>query len=70
MNTRLSKVSATALLVVVLSLGVSPSSFAASRDAGDFGDFGVRDRIVRFIHDIQHFFRPSTSSSDLSVPKP
>ena len=53
MNIRLSKVSAAALLIVALSLNIAPSAYAADRDGGD--GFGVRDRIVRFIHDFGRF---------------
>ena len=68
MKTRLSKVSAAALLAVVLSLNVAPSAYAARRgDSTDPG--GVRDRIVQFIRDIRHFFQGSTNT-DLTIPKP
>ena len=66
MNTRVSKASATALLVVALSLNIAPSAYAAERGDDGFGRVG--DRIVRFIRDIRNFFAPHTSE-DLTVPK-
>jgi hypothetical protein len=67
MNTRLSKTPAFALLALVLALNVAPSAYAASRDGDE--PFGVRDRIVRFIHDVQNFFHPHTSSDQLTPPR-
>jgi hypothetical protein len=68
MKIRVPKVSAAALLVIILSLSAAPSSYASRRDDSGPGD--VRDRIVQFIRHIGHFFLPSGNSSDLSVPKP
>ena len=56
MNTRVSKASATALLVIMLAVGISPSAYAATR--GDDPSGSVGDRIVRFVRDIRHFFNP------------
>jgi len=67
MNSRLSKVSAAALLAIVLSLNIAPSAYAGRRDDTEPG--GVRDRIVRFIRDIKHFFVP-TNNEQLVGPKP
>ena len=67
MRTRVSKVSAAALLAIVLSLNVVPSAYAARRD--DSGT-SVGDTIVRFIRDIRHFFMAHTSTDNLSQPKP
>jgi hypothetical protein len=53
MNIRLSKVSAAALLAIVLSLNIAPAAYAARRNDNEFGS--VRDRIVRFIRDIRGF---------------
>lgn len=66
MKTRLSKTPAFALLALVLALNFTPSAYAASRDGDE--PFGVRDRIVRFIHDIQNFFKPHTSQDAIVPP--
>ena len=58
MNTRVSKASATAVLVIMLAVGISPSASAAPRGDDPFGSVG--DRIVRFIRDIRHFFNAHT----------
>jgi len=67
MNTRVSKASATALLVIMLAVGIGPSAYAAPR-GGDDPSGSVGDRIVRFIRDIRHFFTPHTNEC-LETPK-
>ncbi len=63
-----SMVSAAALLAIVLSLSVAPNSYASRRDdSGPGGD--VRDRIVRFINDIRHFFG-ANNADELVGPRP
>ena len=66
MNTRLSKASATALLVLALSLNIAPSAYAAERGDSSFGRVG--DRIVRFIRDSRNFFVVHTEE-EVSLPK-
>jgi hypothetical protein len=66
MNTRLSKTPAFALLALVLALNFAPSAHAASRD--DNEPFGVRDRIVRFIHSVQGYLNPKALADLLSPP--
>ena len=68
MKTRVSKTSAAALLAIVLSLNVSLPAQAAQRGGDEFGN--VRERIVRFIHDMGRFFLGSTSSESLTGSKP
>ena len=67
MKIRLSRGLAAALLAVVLSLSIAPSSYASRRDDSGPGD--MRDRIVRFIRDIRHFFG-STNADQLVNPHP
>ena len=69
MSRRVSKIAATALFALVLTLS-TPSAFAAqSRDGGD-PDFGTR--IIRVLKNIAHHFGFHTWTNDeqLSPPKP
>jgi hypothetical protein len=66
MKTRVSKTSAAALLAIVLTLNIAPSAFARSESSSN-EPFGVRDRIVRFLHDVGNLLNPR-SLADLLAP--